>query len=105
MSEPIDNSWLQWALGGISAVGSAVALHFHARQTAHEKRLDDIRQKISDSHDNAVRDIWQALEMDRKSSQQYREIVLTGLAKAATKDDLAVLGREIAAQFQRRKDA
>ena len=43
MSEPIDNSWLQWALGGIAAVGSAVALHFHVRQTAHEKRLDDMR--------------------------------------------------------------
>lgn len=105
MSEPIDNNWLRWALGGISAVGSAVALHFHTRQTAHEKRLDDIRQKISDSHNNAMRDIWKALEADRKASQQYREVVLTGLAKAATKDDLAALGREIATQFQRRKDA
>lgn len=105
MSESIDVGWIKWALGGLSAMGSAIALHFHVRQTAHEQRLDDVRQKISDSHDNAVRDIWQALEADRKSSQQYREIVLTGLAKAATKDDLAVLGREIAAQFQRRKDA
>jgi hypothetical protein len=105
VSELIDNSWIRWAFGGISAIGSAVALHFHVRQTAHEQRLEDMRQKISDSHDNAVRDIWQALEADRKASQKYREVVLTGLAKAATKDDLAGLGREIAAQFQRRKDA
>ena len=105
MSEVIDVGWIKWALGGLSAAGSAIALHFHVRQAAHEQRLEDVRQKISDSHDNAMRDIWQAVDADRKDSQKYRETVLTGLARAATKDDLAALGRDIAGQFQRRKDA
>ena len=115
MNESIDISWIKWALGGISAACASVAAYLHVGQLAQSARIDlvqkehtntieNIRQKISDSHDNSMRDIWQALEADRKSSHQYREIVLTGLARAATKDDLTALGRDIAAQFQRRKD-
>jgi len=102
---PTDVSQLQWAVGLVASAATASIGWLWSRLATVETRLDARVSKHEDATrttaDRDLRDLWHAIEEDRRANAAFREKASEQLARLPTRDDLRDLETRLLATLAR----
>jgi len=113
MAEPQgDVSQLQWAVGLVASAATASIGWLWSRLATVETRLDArvsrheeiVRSSVNTERSTAdieTRDLWAAINDDRRANAAFRERASEQLARLPTRDDLRELEARLMANFAR----
>jgi UDP-N-acetyl-D-mannosaminuronate dehydrogenase len=89
---------LQWILGAVTVMAAAMFSHLYKKQENFDNRLIEMQTALTAEIRREIHNIWAELRdikiataRQLEAAQAHRELVLTTLARMATKDDLGVI--------------
>lgn len=102
---PTDVSQLQWAVGLVASAATASIGWLWSRLAAIETRLDTRVAKHEETTRAAsgaeTRELWNAINEDRRAAAAFRERASEQLARLPTRDDLRDLETRLMATLAR----